>query len=333
MGSCQCRQGPGTAHGSGKQLVWQPQICSMHAPFSGFCNGARHSTRLSPPSCVPDDPMRLSAHANTWDGDSRCATFPVMGFSCRTIRNGPWSGFVIAIVAAVSSVSVNAAPSDIRVLTDDIAATGELGLEFQSGLAQSTSHNQDRGRVVQGLAEVAYGVANHWETSLQLPVSRVGGTWFGTGINGELQFIAPHDDDDGLYWGGRTEIARVRPVDDKPYWQSEWRAILGYRIDKWHFVLNPGFTKPFNGPDRRVTFEPSAKAQFAISPHTKVGLEYFADAGPVARLFSHQQRSELALLVIDKKINKADLNLGLGKGLTGASDQWVAKAILSLSFD
>jgi hypothetical protein len=248
---------------------------------------------------------------------------------------GHWLGFTVALVVSITaSPPAHAAPTDIRVLTDNMAEANEWDLEIHSSLAKPTTNsNQSRSSVLNGLAEIAYGITKHWEASLQLPISRINDKWYGTGINAELQFIAPHQEDEGLYWGGRAEIARVRPVNGNLSWQTEWRVILGYRIDRWHLVLNPGVTKPHTGQDKQITFEPSAKAIYSFDPQMGTGFEYFVDAGPIAHLFSHKQRSELALFVIDKKLKGAELNLGIGKGLTGASDQWVAKAILSLSFE
>ena len=96
--------------------------------------------------------------------------------------------------------------------------------------------------------------------------------------------MASHDEAKGFYWGGRAEINNVKPVGIQESWQSEWRAVLGYRVDGWHIVLNPSITVPHTGSDRQITFEPSAKVVHQIDPQTDVGLEYFVEAGPIALL-------------------------------------------------
>ena len=101
--------------------------------------------------------------------------------------------------ALYCSFAASAAPNDIRVLTDDISATGTKNLEFQGSLAKPARNSPlSSGLVFQGLAELAYGFADHWEVSAQVPVTRLNGAWYGSGINAELQYVAPHDDDDGF---------------------------------------------------------------------------------------------------------------------------------------
>jgi hypothetical protein len=87
---------------------------------------------------------------------------------------------------------------------------------------------------------------------------------------------------------------------------------------------------PLSGPDRRITFEPSAKVAHKVSQDTDVGLEYFVESGPIAHTLPSQQRYVLPMLAIDTRFGKSDFNIGVGKGRTNGTDQWVIKAILSL---
>jgi len=235
------------------------------------------------------------------------------------------------IVQLLPLGSAYAAPADMRVITDDILAPDEIGLEFQFNAAKpAASNNIGQGNVLQGILEPAFGVAEHWEASLQLPVEQISGAWYGTGLNTELQYVAPHDDVDGYYWGWRGEIDFVNEVNTQKSWQSELRAILGYRVYGWHLVLNPSVTVPLSGSDRQVTFEPSAKAVYKIGQHTDAGMEYFVEAGPISDTLPRQQRYEIPMLVMDTKSGKSDFNIGVGKGRTIATDQWVIKVIISL---
>ncbi len=230
--------------------------------------------------------------------------------------------------------SVSAAPADMRVVTDDILEQGKFGLEFQANIAQpAVNKSLGKGNVFQEIVEPTYGIAENWEASLQLPVEQVNDVWYETGLNTELQYIAPHDETNGFYWGGRSEINFINPVGMPESWQSEWRAVLGIRINGWHLVLNPSITVPLTGVDRQMTFEPSAKVVRQIDMQTHVGIEYFVEAGSIAKWLPFQQQYELPMLVVDKKLGKTEINIGVGKGLTHSSDGWVVKTILSLSFD
>ena len=227
-----------------------------------------------------------------------------------------------------------AAPSDFRVLTDDISEPGEFGLEIQQSVARPRIvPGQATLRALQGLTEIAYGLGKQWELSLQLPVSRFSGTTYGNGANVELTYMAPHDSDTGFYWGGRVELGRAKPVGETADWTSEWRPILGYREGHWHAVVNAGMAMAVTGPDRRLSFEPSAKLSYRTAPALSVGFEYYLDAGPLSRFRSSNQRQELGLLVLDAKLGGLEVNLGVGKGFTSGSDNGVLKLLVSWALD
>lgn len=237
-------------------------------------------------------------------------------------------------VALCNAFAASATPNDIRVLTDEISALGTKTIEFQGSLAKPLKNSPlGAGLAFQGLAEFAYGFAEHWEISAQFPVKRLDGAWNASGINAELQFVAPHDDDDGFYWGARAEIGYALPAGDRRTWQVEMRPVLGYRAANWHFVLNTAVTKALTGDDKKIKFEPSAKVLYQLTKRNSVGTEYFVEAGPLSNVLPRSQRRELAFLVVDSKIGKSDVSFGFGRGLTNASDRLVVKFIISTAFD
>ncbi len=227
-----------------------------------------------------------------------------------------------------------AAPSDFRVLTDELTAKGEFGAELQSSLARPRGEpGEATPRALQGLAEFSYGLGPHWELSLQLPASRVSGTTYGNGANIELTYIAPHDAESGIYWGGRVELGRAQPVGEQATWETEWRPILGYQRGDWHAVLNAGMAAALTGEARQLNFEPSVKLAYRAVRTLSVGVEYYLDAGPFAHPRPRGQRQELGLLVLDAKVGEFDVNFGIGKGLTSGSDKAVLKLLLSWTPD
>lgn len=236
----------------------------------------------------------------------------------------------------VSACSTFAAPNDFRILTDELSEPGEIGLEQQASMARpSRNLGANQPQLFQGLTEFSYGLAKQWELSLQLPVFRQGGAWRGTGANLELEHIAKHDDDDGFYWGGRAEIGyqRAKDPDDPATWELELRPVLGYRIGKWHAVLNPGVVVPVSGSNHKADFQPYAKLGYQVNKKNMLGFEYYLDAGPLPHLLPARQWQELGLLVLDSKIGKAGINLGIGRGLNGSSDGRVAKLLISFELD
>ncbi|CAM3936847.1 hypothetical protein [Roseateles saccharophilus] len=246
----------------------------------------------------------------------------------------PWRSAACAVMlVALCSAGAQAAPADFRVLNDDLTEAGEFGLELQGSWVRPARSAATPSPLLQGMAEFSYGLAPQWELSLQLPATRADGTWYGTGANLELTFVAPHDEAQGFYWGGRVELGRSRAVHEDWAAGIELRPILGWRTGNWHAVLNPGLQATVSGPEREVDFEPSAKLAYRLRPDLHLGLEYFAEAGPLSHLLPSGQRRELGLITLDAKAGPLELTLGLGKGLTSASDRRVGKLLVSLALD
>jgi hypothetical protein len=218
---------------------------------------------------------------------------------------------------------------EIRVYTDEINSIGETSLELHgnwSQAARNAASNQTT--VFRSIAEFSYGFKENWEAGLQLPLAYVNGTWQGTGLRAELQYIAGHDHANGAYWGGRGELGYVTPVDGVQYWAMELRPIWGYRIGNWHLVANPAITAQLTGSDQQARFEPAAKLAYQLNADNAVGIEYYLEAGPLNRFLPHEDRSEMLYLIWDTRLGKVDLNMGLGAAMTDASPRQVVKLIV-----
>ena len=240
----------------------------------------------------------------------------------------------VLVAAGLACANAQAAPADFRVLSDDLTEAGEFGLELQTSWTRpARGEAASSSAVLQGMAELSYGLAPQWELSLQLPATRTNGSWYGMGANVELTYVAPHDEGQGFYWGGRVELGRNRVLHEDWAAGIEIRPILGWRGGNWHALLNPGLQASVTGPEREVDFEPSAKLAYRLRPNLHLGLEYFAEAGPLSHPLPSSPRRELGLLTLDAKAGALELTLGIGKGLTSASDQRVGKLLVSLALD
>jgi hypothetical protein len=107
----------------------------------------------------------------------------------------------------------------------------------------------------------------------------------------------------------------------------ELRPILGYRVDRWHFVVNPAISMSLTGSDQQLKFEPSAKLAYQLNANNAIGIEYYLEAGPITQFLPHEARTETVYLIWDTRIGKTDLNLGFGVAMTDASPQQVVKLI------
>jgi hypothetical protein len=229
----------------------------------------------------------------------------------------------ISTFAAAAGAAL-AAPNEIKVFTDELAGYREHTLE--------THLNKARSGPLRVMPEYSYGLWRNWEFSLQLPFAFTSGSANGEGYRAELQYVAPHDDEGGFYWGINVEIARDYRVDEAHFWNLEIIPILGLRTGRWHFVANPGTERPLSGRERGAAAVPAAKVAYRVSGKNYLGFEYYAEAGPWSRRLPRAEQSRMLYLAWDGRLGKSDINIGVGRGSTPASDRWVLKAIYEIAF-
>ena len=132
--------------------------------------------------------------------------------------------------------------------------------------------------VGQGILELSYGVSEALEVSVQLPFSKEPG-FRANGANFELQYVAPHDNQTGPYWGARVEIGNARAaLEPKMSLSLEARPIFGYRTGSWHGTLNLSWRFALSGENHQSTFEPSAKLTRGLTAQTRFGVELYRQA-------------------------------------------------------
>jgi len=223
-----------------------------------------------------------------------------------------------------------AAPNEIKVFTDELAAHGEHTLEVHANKTSSAGPKADEPRTpLQLMPEYSYGIAPNWEASLQLPFSFPDQDVRLEGYRAELQYMAPHDGERGFYWGANAELARIERTGQPSFWSAELIAILGYRAGLWHFVANPALEKRLSGDTKTTSFTPAAKVSYLVAGKNAFGFEYYAEA---PRGSSRQEQSHMLYLAWDGKVGKSDLNVGVGRGLTDGSDRWVLKMVYEIAF-
>lgn len=232
-------------------------------------------------------------------------------------------------IALFSGAVAMAAPNEIKVFTDELARPGEHTLETHVNRASSRSRAEEPLRV---MPEYSYGMHPNCEFSLQLPIAFTGSTTRLEGYRAEVQYIARHDQQHGLYWGFNVELARINRLAEDALWNVEFIPIFGYRTERWHFVANPGFDKSVSGASGAVNFEPSAKVAYRAFGRNYYGLEYYVDAGLLRHRLPGNEQDRVLYLAWDGRLGKSDINFGVGRGITDASDRWVVKAICEIAF-
>ena len=229
------------------------------------------------------------------------------------------------LAGLLAASSAWGAPNEIKVFTDELAAYGEHTLEVHANKAGGAAP-------LRLMPEYSYGLRPDWELSFQLPSAFSGDASRVEGYRAELQYVAPHDPERGFYWGLNVELARNERLNEARFWNLELVPIVGYRAGRWHAAANPGIEKPLSGAAGSPVFQPAAKIAYNAFARNHYGIEYYVDAGPLRHRSPREEQSRVVYFAWDGKIGRSDINLAIGRGVTDASDRWVAKAIYEVSF-
>ena len=252
---------------------------------------------------------------------------------------------IVAALAAVAMPAAFGASSDeIQVYTDDINKPGEFGLEVHVNTTPRGRSTPDfPGEVtpshgIRFTPEFSWGLTRTLEAGLYLPYVRdAQGTTHFSGPKLRLKWLPLQPGKGGTGWfaGVNLEYAWVAPELEQATRALELRPIAGYRGSQWLLAANPILGWALNGPGRsgKPDFSPAFKLARTLAPGLALGAEYYAELGRVRNFLAHGAQSHTLYLALDYDRKPWVFNLGIGRGLTGATDRWTLKAIFDVPFD
>jgi len=249
---------------------------------------------------------------------------------------------IVALIAVLAPVQhAVAAPDEIQVYTEEMDEPGTFGLELHVNNALKGARqpafegNTPAHHLLQVTPEFSYGVTKTWEAGMYVPVALTpDGNLYQNGLRLRMKYIAPREEGERLFWGFNTEVGYSARRVSESYWGMELRPIIGYRSEDWLLAFNPILTMDLsNNVSRAPLFEPAAKVTRRVRDGLNAGFEYYGEYGPLHDLAPAGDRGHYLYGVIDAELAKdLDVNFGIGRGFVGATDTWVAKAIIALPF-
>jgi hypothetical protein len=250
---------------------------------------------------------------------------------------------MFALVAALGGAGVPAHAVMIDEI-QDINKSGEFGLELHVNTTPKGRSTPDFPNEItphHGLRftpEFSYGLTRSLEAGLYLPYARdAEGTTQFAGPKLRLKWlpVQPGGDGKGWFMGANLEYAWVRPAFEQSRNSIELRPIVGYRGSEWLLAANPILGWALAGPDHdgKADFTPSAKVARKVSPDLALGVEYYAELGKVNRILAHAEQAHTLYLALDYDRKPWVFNVGIGRGLTGATDRWTLKTIIEIPFN
>lgn len=255
-----------------------------------------------------------------------------------TLRNG-FAALALAAAPILTGGNAIAAPEEIQVYMDDMSQPGGYGMDVHNNFVMSGSSTPDYpgaqppDHVYRLTPEFYYGLSSSLELGLYLLSTTTPGN--APNFDGEklrLKYIAPHDEDQGAFWGANLEIGKTSLRVAQSAWNAELKGIYGYRTGRWTLVINPNIDSSLSTPRGPASLEVDTKAMYKTDAGYQIGIENYNELGPLHNLGHLNQQSETVYAVLDTELGKFDLNAGIGRGLTSASDRWVAKFILGIHF-
>jgi hypothetical protein len=232
---------------------------------------------------------------------------------------------------------------EIQVYDDAINDPGEFAMELHLNATPSGRGTPDYpGEIVpvhgiRSTFELAYATSEHIEWGLYVPLERTSaGEQRFSGFRYRLKYIAQKaTDDQPFFYGVNFELSHVKAIFEESQDRIETRPILGWKRSGWLYALNPVIGQNLKPGQRRggPDFSPSFKISKEVSQGIALGTEYYADLGQFSHFDSYSNQSHTVYLALDFDRKPFVFNIGIGRGLTAATDHWTIKTIFEIPID
>jgi hypothetical protein len=228
-------------------------------------------------------------------------------------------------------------PFEIQVYEGDINDPLQAGLELHTNfVAGGRKMPSFPSEVVPDgtlhlTLEPSFGLLEWWELGAYLQVAAAperSQALFG-GFKLRSKFVVPQRRTGAWRLGLNMEVGRGVPRLGSDEWDTEFRPIIAWQGGRWFAAVNPILGWALSGDAHAAPeLEPCAKLRLDAGHHVGVGVEYYAGLGRLDAIPRWQAQEHFLYLVGDLLDGPMELNVGVGKGLTTASDAWTVKVIV-----
>jgi len=231
---------------------------------------------------------------------------------------------------------------EVQVYTDDINAPGEWGLEMHiNGTPKGVTQPTYSGEIMShhGLRltpEISYGISKTLEAGLYLPMVKAGdGNFYVAGSKLRLKWLPLQAEESSGFFGGiNLELSQVKTQFSQSAQSLEMRNIIGWKNSQWLVAVNPIFGWDLSPGFKHHSPELNlaSKVSRSLSESVALGVEYYNGRGRLNETLSSAQQNKTLFWVMDYEGKPFNFNVGIGKGLTSASDTWTLKGIVEVPF-
>ena len=230
---------------------------------------------------------------------------------------------------------------EIQVYDGTADAPGRPGLELHantvaSGQRYAVPPELPANHQTHLTLEPSLGITRWWEAGMYIQTAVLpDGTFAYAGIKLRSKFVRPSWPSERLRWGVNLEISDLPARFDPNRWGAELRPILAYTTPerRFAFAFNPILDFDLGGAGARgwPSFEPALSAVVVVDGLLSAGLEYYGDLGPIDQPLPPSAQQHYLFEVLNVLAwRRIELNVGLGEGLTAASNPFVIKMIFGV---
>jgi hypothetical protein len=229
---------------------------------------------------------------------------------------------------------------EIQIYDTDTAPVGHLTLELHSNTTSTATGQLAKSQTdvhqIHETLEATYGVLKWLEVGQYLATAKMSnGNYEYSGSRTKVHFGIPQTFEWPVQFGGNIELDYMRRAAEVNPLTLELRPIVGTSFKGFRLVGNFAFEDPFSGPGahRGFQFTPSGELIYKLNSWLSPAIEYYGDLGsiqPLAKV-DEQQHFIVPALNFDF-LPQLELNLGVGIGLTRASNAVFLKSIVGWTF-
>jgi hypothetical protein len=252
----------------------------------------------------------------------------------RRARRSGGRGVVVAAALAVAPRAALAVDAfEIQVYDGTANPAGDPGLELHvndvvRGLTTAPAPELAPNHQAHFTLEPSYGVTPYWELGGYLQSAlRADGAFDFAGAKLRSKLVTTRAWSSRARLGINVEVSGLPRRYEADGWAIEVRPIVAYDLGPVRLAANPIVDVSLTGAG--ASFEPAAQALYEVPGAVSVGLEYYAGLGGLVHLSPVRAQEHYLYEVVNLlRVRSFELNVGVGEGLTSASNALVAKLIL-----
>jgi len=248
----------------------------------------------------------------------------------------------VCIVATLATASPSHAIDfyEIQIYDTDTTPPSHLTLELHSNSTTTATGQLAKSQMdvyqVHETLEATYGVLRWAEVGQYFATAKLSnGDYEYSGSRTKFHFGIPQTFEWPVQFGGNIELDYMRHAAEENPTTLELRPIVGASYHGFRVVGNFASEDPFAGPEahRGLQFDPSGMVRYKLTDWLSPAVEYYGDMGPIQPLAKVQEQQHFIVPTLNFDfIPQLELNLGVGIGVTRASNGIFLKSIVGWTF-